>query len=156
MTTAGTGTQTKVVPLISSGTAGPLGAVHLPRLWAKLTLGSSGQLAEGYDFCGKGFDQMTIDNLGLDRDRTIAFVRDNHPTYLEFERYVVDENGGTIPRDKIDKHNKSIFAYNHADDLASEMRTASGLKDSSVKDAVTLNMLEDLDELRMAVAGARR
>ena len=30
-------TSTKVVPLISSDTAGPLGAVHLPRLWAKLS-----------------------------------------------------------------------------------------------------------------------
>ncbi len=28
----------KVIPLISSDTAGPLGAIHLPRLWAKLTL----------------------------------------------------------------------------------------------------------------------
>lgn len=31
-----------VVPLISSDTAGPLGAIHLPRLWTKLTLATQG------------------------------------------------------------------------------------------------------------------
>lgn len=138
---------TKTVPLISSSTAGPLGAVHLPRLWSKLTLSAAGQLADGYDFCGAGFDQMTISALGLDRDDVIAFVTDSKPTYLEFEEYVVKKNGGSVSPDAIKKHNAAIFGYNHADDLAASMRAASGLKDASVKDAVTLNMLEDLDEL---------
>ncbi len=46
----------KVIPLVSSGTAGPLGAIHLPRLWAKLTLHNAGLLPEDYDSCGDGFD----------------------------------------------------------------------------------------------------
>ena len=66
----------KIVPIISSDTAGPLGAVHLPRLWAKLTLHNAGMLPDGYDYCGAGFDQMTIDGLGLERDGVIAYVRD--------------------------------------------------------------------------------
>lgn len=138
---------TKTVPLISSGTAGPLGAVHLPRLWSKLTLSSAGTLADGYDFCGAGFDQMTIDALGLDRDAVMTFVRERKPTYLQFEEYVVEKNGGNISRQAIEKHNAAIFGYHHADDLAANMRTASGLANPDVKDAVTLNMLEDLDEL---------
>jgi uncharacterized protein DUF5069 len=142
---------TKIIPLISSGTAGPLGAVHLPRLWSKLTLGSAGNLAEQYDFCGKGFDQMTVDGLGLDRQRTIDYVRDNRPTYLEFERWVVEQNGGSISPEKIKAHNAAILGYNHSDDLAKDMRDASGVRDASIKDAVTLNTLEDLDELRTAV-----
>jgi Lon protease-like protein len=148
MTTA---TGTKVVPLISSGTAGPLGAVHLPRLWTKLTLSSAGVLADGYDFCGQGFDQMTIDALGLNRERTIEYVRTKKPTYLQFEQWVVDQNGGSLGKEKIDAHNKAIFGYKHAPDLAGQMRTASGLKNASTSDAVTLNMLEDLDELRTQV-----
>ena len=148
-----TSTKSKVIPLTSSGTAGPLGAVHLPRLWSKLTLGSAGALADGYDFCGKGFDQMTIDGLGLDRDATIAFVRDNKPTYVEFERYVVDVNGGNLSREKVEAHNAAIRGYNHPDELAGTMRAASGVEDVSIKDAVTLNMLEDLDDLRKYATG---
>ena len=37
------------VPLISSGTAGPLGVLHLPRLWQKVTLEYAGKLAAGYE-----------------------------------------------------------------------------------------------------------
>jgi hypothetical protein len=36
--------QQTVVPLVSSGTAGPLGAIHLPRLWLKLSLAARGAL----------------------------------------------------------------------------------------------------------------
>jgi hypothetical protein len=31
------------VPLISSGTAGPLGVLHLPRLWQKVSLEAAGE-----------------------------------------------------------------------------------------------------------------
>jgi hypothetical protein len=140
----------KVIPLISSDTAGPLGAIHLPRLWAKLTLGNAGMLADGYDFCGAGFDQMTLSGLGLDKQRVLDYVRDKRPTYMEFEEFVVAENGGAIPKDKVEKHNAAIRGYNHADDLASNMRNASGVKNDKIKDAVTLNTVEDLDELHAA------
>lgn len=146
-------TTTKTIPLISSGTAGPLGALHLPRLWTKLTLGSAGMLADGYDFCGQGFDQMTITALGLDRDKTIAYIREQRPTYVQFEEWVIAQNGGNLSKEKIAAHNAAITGYNHSDELGGKMRAASGVKNAAIKDAVTLNMLEDLDELR-AQAGA--
>lgn len=149
--TSSVSTSTKTVPLISSGTAGPLGAIHLPRLWAKLTLSAAGKLAEGYDFCGAGFDQMTIDGLNLKRDEVIAFVTERKPTYIQFEGWVLEKNGGSIPAAAIEKHNAAIRGYNHADDLAASMRSASGVTNASIKDAVTLNMLEDLDELHTQV-----
>ena len=54
-----------IVPLISSGVAGPLGVLHLPRLWFKLSLEAKNKLAPGYPGAGTGFDQMVIDGLGL-------------------------------------------------------------------------------------------
>ena len=146
-----TATSNKVVPLVSSDTAGPLGAIHLPRLWTKLTLGFAGKLADGYDQCGQGFDQMTIDGLGLDKQKVLDYVKNSKPSYIQFEQWVVDQNGGSIPREKIDKHNAAIRGYNHSDELGAKMRSASGLKDSSVKDAVRLNSVEDLDELHAQV-----
>ncbi|MGH7706863.1 MAG: DUF5069 domain-containing protein [Vulcanimicrobiaceae bacterium] len=146
-----TQTGQKITPIVSSSTAGPLGAVHLPRLWAKLTLGNAGVLADGYDFCGAGFDQMTIDNLNLKKDRVLAYVRDNKPTYSQFEQWVAAENGGSIAPDVIKRHNASIHGYNHSDELGAKMRASSGIRDAGVKDAVTLNTLEDLDELHSTV-----
>jgi hypothetical protein len=139
-------TETKTtVPLVSSGTAGPLGAIHLPRLWLKLSLAAVGALPEGYDECGSGFDGMTLSALGLDRQKTIDFVRQSRPTYMEFEEWVV-ANGKT-DKGTIDAHNAAVRGYNHADDLGQRMRTTSKIRDASVKDAVMLNTIEDLDEI---------
>jgi hypothetical protein len=137
--------KTHVVPLISSGTAGPLGAIHLPRLWLKLSLAGLGVLPDGYDECGAGFDAMTLGALGLDREKTIDFVRRNKPTYIEFEEWVV-ANGKT-DKATIEQHNAAIRGYNHGDDLAHTMRQSSKIKNTAVKDAVTLNTVEDLDEI---------
>jgi hypothetical protein len=146
-------TQTqKIVPLVSSGTAGPLGVIHLPRLWLKLSLAAAGALPEGYDECGAGFDGMTLAALGLDRQATIDFVRRNKPSYMEFEKWVVAN--GTIDRAAIDRHNAAVRGYNHGDDLARSMRDASKIADASIADAVMLNTIEDLDEVHRQLASA--
>jgi len=35
--------MSQIVPLISSAVAGPLGVIHLPRLWQKASLAAAGQ-----------------------------------------------------------------------------------------------------------------
>ena len=77
--------MSKIVPLISSGTAGPLGVLHLPRLWQKVSLESRGKLAEGYPGIGKGYDTMVINALGLNGDAVKKFIADSRPTYAQFE-----------------------------------------------------------------------
>lgn len=136
-----------VVPMISSDTAGPLGAIHLPRLWTKLTLSAAGVLPQSYDECGAGFDQMTLTALGLDRQKTMEYIKSARPTYMQFEEWVIGQNGGSISTERIAKHNAAIRGYHHSDDTAAKMRGASGIKDSSVMDAVTLNTIEDLDDV---------
>lgn len=138
-----------IVPLTSSGTAGPLGAIHLPRLWLKLSLAAAGRLPAGYDECGDGFDAMTLNALGLDREKTIAFIRNERPTYMAFEHWVA-ENGKT-DRATIEQHNAAIRGYNHGDELAAKMRAASRVADASVGDAVMLNTIEDLDEMHQRI-----
>jgi hypothetical protein len=140
-----------IVPLISSDATGPLGIAHLPRLWTKLTLGAAGRLFPGYDLCGDGFDGMTLAAFGLDRAKTIAFVNENHPTYAQFEEYV-QKNGNVTP-EAIAKHNAAIRGYQHSDELGGKMRLISGIADHTVGDAVRLNMVEDLDELRKQLFG---
>ena len=144
----------KVIPVISSGTAGPLGVVHLPRLWLKLTLAAHNALAEGYDEVGAGFDQMTLDALGLDKAKTIAFVRENHPTYVQFEEFVVKECGGSVPADKISAHNAAVMGYDHDGTFwdPAEARKELGIHNDSVKSAVMLNTLDDLNSLHKQIA----
>ena len=143
--------STAIVPAISSDTAGPLGAIHLPRLWEKVTLASVGLLPNDYDECGAGFDQMTLDALHLDKQKTTDYIRSQKPTYLQFEAWVVAQNSGSIDRKTIEAHNAAIRGYNHSDELAAKMRAASGIADPSIKDAVTLNTMEDLDEIHRQI-----
>jgi hypothetical protein len=140
-----------IVPLISSGVAGPLGVLHLPRLWLKLSLESTGKLAAGYPGAGKGYDQMVIDGLGLNRDALISFVKQNKPTYTQFEAWV-KKNGTKLDKGSIEKLNAAIRGYNHDDATRKSILSASGLQDdgSAFKDAVNLNNLDDWNEFHAA------
>jgi hypothetical protein len=140
------------VPLISSGTAGPLGVLHLPRLWLKVSLESAGKLAAGYPGAGKGYDQMVIDGLGLNRDAVINYIKTNKPSYPEFEAWV-KKNATKLDKGSIEKLNASIRGYNHDDATRKGILGANSLQDdaSAFKDAVNLNNLDDWKEFHTAV-----
>jgi hypothetical protein len=138
------------VPLISSGVAGPLGVLHLPRLWLKLSLEAAGKLAPGYPGCGKGYDGMTLGALGLDEAATKAFIKDSKPTYPQFEAWV-KANGKTVTADAIAKHNAAVTGYQHDDATRQGILSASGLPDGKPTDAVNLNNLDDWFEFHQAV-----
>ena len=145
----------KMVPMISSDVRGPLGAVHLPRLWQKALLSAKGLLPDDYDECGSGFDQMTLNGLGLDREKTLGYLKSELPTYPQFERWVLEQNGGHIAADRISTHNAAIAGYNHGDGTRQSILAACGITDDgTIKDAVTLNKLEDMQEFYAQLTGA--
>ena len=131
-----------MVPLISSGVSGPLGAIHLPRLWQKVTLNAKGQLANGYPECGGGYDQMVLDGLGIDKDSALDYIKSNSPSYTQFENWVVEQRGGSIPQAEIDASNAAIRGYNHDDDKRKSILYAAGI-DGSILDAVNPNNIDD-------------
>src|SRR5258706_7825564 len=96
------------VPLISSGTAGPLGVLHLPRLWQKVSLEARGKLAQGYPGIGKGYDGMVIGALGLNADAVRKFITEKHPTYPQFEAWIKSQPGVKLDKATIHKLNVSI------------------------------------------------
>jgi len=148
-----TSTGTKIVPLVSSGTAGPLGVLHLPRLWSKVTLDANGALPEGYDVVGSGFDAMTLGALGLDKDEVVTYIRTSKPTYPQFEQWILAKKGGKIDAAAVKKHNEAVLGYNHASDKAKKMRDDMGVSHSDCMDAVTLNTLDDLHEFYKTIYG---
>lgn len=132
----------KIVPTISSGTPGPLGILHLPRFWQKLSLGAAGKLADGYPACGQGYDQMVLDAVGLDKQATLDFVSSKKPTYIEFEKFVAD-NASTLNQTSVSGINAAIAGYQHTDETRHGILSSVGLPDGKPTDAINLNNLDD-------------
>jgi hypothetical protein len=145
--------STMYVPLISSGIAGPLGVLHLPRLWQKLSLESVGKLAPGYPGCGKGYDSMTIAALNLNEQAVRDYVKASRPTYPQFEAWVKSQPGVKLDKATIYKHNQAITGYIHDDAIRKGILSANGIaNESSVNPgAVDLNNLDDWYEFHQMV-----
>jgi len=107
--------MSNIIPLISSGTAGPLGVLHLPRLWLKASLGAAGKLHSDYPAIGAGYDQMVLDGLGIDKGAFEAFISGSKPSYVELENWILEQKGGSLDQDAVDKLNAAIAGYIHAD-----------------------------------------
>jgi len=135
--------MSKIVPLISSGTAGPNGVLHLPRLWQKVSLEAAGKIADGYPGIGAGYDSMVIDALGLSADAVRSFITDSKPTYAQFEAWIAEQPGVKLDAATINDLNESITGYIHDDATRQSILSANGLADGNPKDAINLNNLDD-------------
>ena len=140
------------VPMISSGTAGPLGVLHLPRLWLKVSLEEGGKLAAGYPGIGRGFDAMTCAALGLDEQGVKDYIRQNKPSYTQFEAWV-KKNAKSLTPESVEKHNAAVRGYIHDDETRKGILGGCAVSDdaSTAKDAVNLNNLDDWQEFHQAV-----
>ena len=142
----------KIVPLISSGIAGPLGVLHLPRLWLKVSLEACGKLADGYPGIGHGYDSMVCDALGLDAEAVKKFIATTKPTYPQFEAWV-KQNAKHLDKATIHKLNVAIQGYIHKDDVRVDILKANQISDvgSVCPDAINLNNLDDWYEFHQSV-----
>ncbi|MAE31698.1 MAG: DUF5069 domain-containing protein [Verrucomicrobiales bacterium] len=140
----------KIVPLISSGTKGPLGVLHLPRLWQKVSLEAAGKIADGYPGIGAGYDAMVIAGLGLDTEAVRAHITNDKPTYPQFEAWIQAQDGAKLDDASIGELNASIEGYNHDDATRQGILSANGLPDGDPKDAINLNNLDDWLEFHAA------
>ena len=145
--------MSNIVPLISSGTKGPLGVLHLPRLWQKVSLEAAGKIADGYPGIGAGYDSMVIDGLGLDKEAVKSYITNEKPTYTQFEAWISQQEGAKVDADSINALNESIAGYNHDADTKAGILAAIGLFEGP-DDAINLNNLDDWQEFHSAeIAG---
>ena len=137
-----------IVPLISSALAGPLGVLHLPRLWLKVSLEARGKLATGYPGLGKGYDLMVCTALGINPEALRKFIADTRPTYPQLEAWIKKQPGVKLDKGTIYKLNQSILGYIHDDDTRKSILSASGLADDGSVNpgAVDLNNIDDWKE----------
>jgi len=135
--------MSQIIPLISSGIAGPLGVLHLPRLWQKASLEAAGKLHSDYPGIGAGYDQMVLDGLGLNKDAFVAFIA-TKPTYIQLEAWVLEQKGGSLDQGAVDTLNAAIKGYNHDDGTRASILAAAGrADDGTILDAINLNNLDD-------------
>jgi hypothetical protein len=139
--------------MIPCNVAGPLGVLHLPRLWLKVSLEACGKLAAGYPGIGKGYDQMVVDGLGLKADAVKTFIAENKPTYAQFEAWVKAQPGVKLSRASVHQLNQSILNYHHDAGTRSAILAATGYPDdgSVLGAAVELNALDDWQSFHAAV-----
>ena len=144
--------MSKIVPLISSGIAGPLGILHLPRLWLKVSLEACGKIADGYPGIGKGYDSMVCAALGLNQEAVKQFISSSKPTYPQFETWV-KKNAQHLDKATIHKLNVAIQGYIHESSVCDGILKANGISDagSVCPDAINLNNLDDWYEFHQAV-----
>ena len=133
------------IPLISSGVAGPLGVIHLPRLWQKASLEAQGKLHPDYPGIGKGYDAMVLGALGLNEGAVREYLKSSKPSYTQFEAWIKTQPDVKLDQATIDKSNADIRGYNHDDGTRAGIFAATGLSDSacSFRGAVDLNNLDD-------------
>ncbi|MCB1225073.1 MAG: DUF5069 domain-containing protein [Verrucomicrobiales bacterium] len=136
--------MSQIIPMISSGTAGPLGVLHLPRVWLKASLHATGKIHPDYTV-GCGYDKLTTDNLGIAWDDFYGFIKEQRPTYAQCEAWVKAYPGVKLSAADRYRHNQAILGYIHDDDTRKEILNACGRADdgSCNPGAVDLNNLDD-------------
>jgi hypothetical protein len=133
-----------IIPLISSGTAGPLGVKHLPRLWLKTLLSATGNLPEGYKDIRPGFDYMVLEGLGINPDSAREFIIGHRPTYLAFEKWVGAQPKADISATNISKINDLIENTTKSPEARISILKDNGLpEDSPIESSMMLNNLDD-------------
>ena len=133
----------RVVPLLATIDYGPLGVRQLPRTWYKILLKAKGLLHPDYpDMTGSGLDPRALKTLNLDIDKTLSFVHDKLPSYLDFEAWVLAQNNGELPGGAIDEWNDYLCNRIHNNAKRIDIRGTTGCAET-IHSAVVLNQIED-------------
>ena len=149
--------MSKIVPLISSGTKGPLGVLHLPRLWQKVSLEAAGKIADGYPGIGAGYDSMVIAGLGLDAEAVRSYITNEKPSYTQFEAWIQAQEGAKLDAESIGALNASIEGeepvYEELYDLVNDSKELNNLADSEEHEAVLMQYRARCRELVVEARG---
>jgi hypothetical protein len=144
----------KLIPLISSGTEGPLGVKHLPRLWLKTLLSATGRLPDGYKDIRPGFDYIVLEGLGIDPDTTRDFIVRHRPTYLSFEQWIREQPGADLSPENLAKINDTIANRIKPAEARLEILKEVGLpEDTPIENSIMLNNLDDWKAVHDRITG---
>ena len=135
----------RIVPLISTLDYGPLRVRQLPRTWYKILLRAKGLLHPDYpDMTENGLDPKVLRVLNLDIDATLAHIREEQPSYLQFEEWVLKQNNGKIDQGPVEEWNDYLTSRIHNAEKVENIPKALGIDTGGkLTSAVILNHIED-------------
>jgi hypothetical protein len=100
--------MSSTIPVASSEETGSLGIKHLKRFWSKI-LAKKNQQIDQQAFEEEWTIDITLLNaLGLGLEPTIGYLYQNSQNFSDFEDWVVTQNSGSIPTDRIAKFNSIL------------------------------------------------
>lgn len=146
-------TVEKIVPLPAQSVFGPLGLMHLPRMWLKCISSAAGVLPAGYLDSYIGSNQSIIDAVGLEPDATFAYLK-TMPDYMQFEIWV-KANAKNLTPASIAASNAAIVGQIKPADKAAAVREMVGLDDASIGSSDLLNALDDWWTVHQSVLAHR-
>lgn len=73
-------------------------------------------------------DNILLAGLGLPVEQTVSYLLDSGPTFREFEKWIIDINGGQIDRLRVDRINRALGGRPHSRETADMLRQ-TGLAD---------------------------
>lgn len=132
----------RIVPLISSEVAGPLGLIHLPRLWLKGLLLAVDALAEDWGCGPGGLDRRITSAVGLDPASFVAWVVQEFPTYDACEAFV-RANAASLDAESIARSNETLRTIGLPRGLGPKFRTYLRIADERFDVGIRLNNLDD-------------
>lgn len=103
--------------VLSSVEIGSLGVLHLKRLWSRATSAHRGHVSERRRADEWIFDKIVIHGLGLALEDTLQYLSRNAPSYEQFERWILERNGGSLERDRIERINATISGADYSEKL---------------------------------------
>jgi hypothetical protein len=144
----------EIVPTISTSVMGPLGIMHLPRLWQKILLHARGRLPPDYRRGVGGFDELLCERLGIDATELVAFIERELPDYQRLEAWVVEHATDLRPA-TITALNQRLRTGTMREELAAERRKRFGISDESFANGIVLNDLDDWAGFHERLVGGR-
>jgi hypothetical protein len=144
MDTGFEGVGSRVVPLVASIDYGALEICQLPRVWEKVILKAKGVLHPEYPDFTQGLDAGVVGVLGLGQDAVLAYLREQTPSYVAFEAWVLEQKGGQLDRQAVAEWNDYIRNRIHKSELRKRILDELALPDNGqIRSAVVLNQIED-------------
>src|SRR5688572_13235072 len=96
------GLETK---LPDSTEIGSIGVMHLKRYWQKSKAKREGHIPQQAFLEEWNLDFTLLSALGLGLEQTIQYLYLENPSFEEFEKWIIQVNGGTIASNKIEEFN---------------------------------------------------
>lgn len=131
-----------IVPAISSLAAGPLGLLHLPRLWGKAIIQTAGALPEGFHSGSGPLDEQLAEAIGMDLAASAAYTAAELPPYLTYEQWV-RAHATKLDAATMAAWNERTRTREKPPALAAAEREILGITDESERRGVLLNDLID-------------